>query len=68
MNLEWNTQQATWGRTIAGAKSGNPKPAKDRQHTMAAMADAAYNLKASTVYVWILRKVRMIPAPSNKRP
>lgn len=53
---------------MAGAKSGKPKPARERRQDTAASADAACSVKLSTTYVWMLWKFRIIPAPTHAMP
>lgn len=53
---------------IAGANSGNPKPAHDRRKVTAASADAACSVNASMTYVWMAWKLRIVPAPTKAMP
>lgn len=53
---------------IAGANSGKPKPAHDRQNVTAASAEAACKVNASMTYVWMHWKLRIVPAPTSAMP
>ena len=53
---------------IAGANSGNPKPAKERKAETAASADAAYSVNVSITYAWMDWVMRIEAAPTKNMP